>query len=68
MSTADPVANMNVNMNMPVTVFGGNLANGDDNNNGGDADSMNSSRAYSMSQICTFLVVTLSMVMIGGYR
>jgi hypothetical protein len=38
-------------MNTPVTVFGGNLANGDDYNNGGDAESMNSSRAYSMSQI-----------------
>ena len=69
-STAYPDANPNDSMNTPITVFGGNLANGDDNNNGGDAESLNSSRAYSTStsQICTFLVVSLSMTMIGGYR
>jgi hypothetical protein len=70
-STADPEANLNdSSMNTPITVFGGNLANGDDNNIGGDAEPINSSRAYSTStsQICTFLVVSLSMTMIGGYR
>jgi hypothetical protein len=52
----------------PFVVFGGNLGRGDDIDDG-DAESINSSRApWSQIQIFTFLVVTISMVMIGGHR
>jgi len=52
----------------PFVVFGGNLGRGDDIDDD-DAESINSSRApWSQIQIFTLLVVTTSMVMIGGYR
>ena len=52
----------------PFIVFGGNLGRGDDIDDG-DAESINSSGApWSQIQIFTFLVVTISMVMIGGHR
>jgi hypothetical protein len=58
-STSDP------SWEEPFVVFGGNLGSGDDINDV-NAESINSSKAY-LSQICTFLVVSLSVIVIGGY-
>jgi hypothetical protein len=50
----------------PFVVFAGSLGSGDDDNDG-YTEAINSSRT-SLSQICTFLAVTLSaVIMIGGY-
>jgi hypothetical protein len=58
-STSDP------SWEEPFVVYGGNLGSGDDIDDV-DAELINSSKAY-WSQICTFLAVTLSVIVIGGY-